>query len=106
MADPNLTADIVSGFLANTTQIPTITGEDGDWTVATRFHYVMSAIIGPILCILGLVGNTLSIIVWCRPGMVSSTARYLTGMVSRCVCVRESVSFWLGDLLWLKKKQE
>ncbi|XP_059177339.1 probable G-protein coupled receptor 139 [Physella acuta] len=106
MADLNITSDIASSILTNTTQILTITGEDGDWTVATRFHYVMSAIIGPILCILGLVGNILSIIVWCRPGMVSSTARYLTGMAGADIGVLvmfllcDSLQAWYPDVIY------
>ncbi|XP_005097278.2 G-protein coupled receptor daf-37 [Aplysia californica] len=63
-------------------------------------HYLMSAIVGPIVCILGLIGNVLSLITWCRPGMRSSTGRYLTGQavadfgVLLFFLLCDSVQFW------------
>ncbi|CAG5115191.1 unnamed protein product [Candidula unifasciata] len=48
-------------------------------TMADDLHFVMSAIVGPIICLFGMVGNLMSIITWCRPGMRSSTGRYLIG---------------------------
>uniref|UniRef100_A0A0B6Z4T9 G-protein coupled receptors family 1 profile domain-containing protein n=1 Tax=Arion vulgaris TaxID=1028688 RepID=A0A0B6Z4T9_9EUPU len=48
-------------------------------TMADHLHYAMSAIVGPIICFLGMTGNILSIITWSRPGMSSSTGRYLIG---------------------------
>lgn len=54
-------------------------------STAQRMHYAASVIIGPILVVLGLIGNVLSIVVWSRKGMRSSTGRYLT-----CLAVADS----------------
>ena len=51
-------------------------------STAQRMHWVTSAVVGPIFVILGLMGNILSIVVWNRPHMTSSTGRYLTALVS------------------------
>lgn len=50
-------------------------------SVADDLHFVMSAVIGPIICLFGMAGNLLSVITWSRPGMGSSTGRYLMGQV-------------------------
>ena len=50
-------------------------------TAAKRMHYIASAVIGPILVCFGLIGNSLSILVWTRRNMRSSTGRYLTFLV-------------------------
>ena len=50
-------------------------------STAQRMHYGASAVVGPIFVILGLMGNILSIIIWNRPHMTSSTGRYLTALV-------------------------
>lgn len=49
-------------------------------STAKKMHYGASVIVGPIFVILGLVGNVLSIIVWTRRHMKSSTGRYLTAL--------------------------
>ena len=51
----------------------------------------MSAIVGPLICGAGLLGNLLSLITWMRPQLRSSTARWLQGQVCACVCVRVCV---------------
>ncbi|GFN76151.1 FMRFamide receptor [Plakobranchus ocellatus] len=43
-----------------------------------ELNYIMSAVVGPIICFIGMAGNVLSIITWSRPKMRSSTGRYLT----------------------------
>ena len=49
---------------------------------AKRMHFTASGVIGPILVILGMVGNILSILVWSRGSMKGSTGRYLICLVS------------------------
>jgi hypothetical protein len=65
--------------------------QDGDLEksreeMAEYLHFLMSAIVGPIVCFFGLTGNLLSIITWARLGMGGSTGRYLTGQVG-FICV-------------------
>jgi hypothetical protein len=50
-------------------------------TFAKKMHYGASVVVGPSLAILGLIGNILSILVWTRRGMTSSTGRYLSCLV-------------------------
>lgn len=50
-----------------------------DESLPERLHYINSAIVGPIICIPGMIANLVSFIVWIRPGMKSSTGRYLSG---------------------------
>ena len=52
-------------------------------TTAQRMHWGASVVVGPMFVILGLMGNILSIVIWTRPHMTSSTGRYLTALVSR-----------------------
>ncbi|KAH3839774.1 FMRFamide receptor-like [Dreissena polymorpha] len=47
--------------------------------ITDKIHFATSAIIGPIFVFLGLVGNILSILVWRRRKMRSSTGTYLIG---------------------------
>ncbi|KAH3839842.1 probable G-protein coupled receptor 139 [Dreissena polymorpha] len=47
--------------------------------ITDKIHFVTSAIIGPIFICLGLVGNILSMLVWRRWKMRSSTGTYLIG---------------------------
>lgn len=51
-------------------------------SLTRRMHWITSALLAPIIIILGLTGNILSIIVWNRRCMCISTGRYLTGLVS------------------------
>jgi hypothetical protein len=46
---------------------------------AHKMHWVASAVLGTILVLVGLVGNTLSIVIWNRKSMKSSTGTYLQG---------------------------
>ncbi|CAG5118063.1 unnamed protein product [Candidula unifasciata] len=48
-------------------------------TYADDLHFAMSAVIGPVVCLFGMLGNLLSVITWQRPKMSSSTGTYLTG---------------------------
>ncbi|BFZ04128.1 hypothetical protein BsWGS_07167 [Bradybaena similaris] len=73
-------------------------------TMAEDMHFVMSAIVGPIICCFGMIGNILSIITWCRPGMCSSTGRYLTGQAVADLAVLlmfllcDSALYWNAEL--------
>lgn len=49
-------------------------------STAQKMHYATSVVVGPIFVVLGLIGNILSIIVWTRRHMKSSTGRYLTAL--------------------------
>ena len=44
---------------------------------ARKMHYVSSGIIAPVLVLLGIIGNALSIIVWRKKSLRSSTGAYL-----------------------------
>lgn len=57
----------------------TTTEDDSSMEMATKMHFVTSTIIGTIFVIIGIVGNILSISVWTRPKMRSSTGTYLIG---------------------------
>ncbi|KAL8618968.1 hypothetical protein ACOMHN_018351 [Nucella lapillus] len=49
-------------------------------STAQKMHYATSVVVGPIFVILGTIGNILSIVVWTRRHMKSSTGRYLTAL--------------------------
>lgn len=49
-------------------------------STAERMHWAASVVVGPIFVLLGLLGNLLSIIVWSRRTMRSSTGRYLSAL--------------------------
>lgn len=49
-------------------------------STAQKMHYATSVVVGPIFVILGMIGNILSIVVWTRRHMKSSTGRYLTAL--------------------------
>ncbi|CAG5118062.1 unnamed protein product [Candidula unifasciata] len=68
-------------------------------TYVEDVHFVLKAIVGPIICLFGLMGNTLSILTWRRPGMSSSTGRYLTGQAIANICFL--LMFLLCDSLQL-----
>lgn len=71
-----------------------------DMTVPNRLHFINSAIIGPIFCFPGMIANILSILVWNRSSMRSSTGRYLTGqaiadfLLLFCFIVTDSAQAW------------
>lgn len=50
---------------------------DDIMAVAKKMHWVTSSIFGCIFVIMGLVGNILSILIWSRKSMRSSTGIYL-----------------------------
>ena len=55
------------------------TTKDTSMEMAEKMHFVTSTIIGTIFVIIGIAGNILSISVWMRPKMRSSTGTYLIG---------------------------
>lgn len=57
----------------------TTTKDDSSMEMATKMHFVTSTIFGTIFVLIGIVGNILSISVWTRPKMRSSTGTYLIG---------------------------
>ncbi|BFZ15847.1 hypothetical protein BsWGS_18886 [Bradybaena similaris] len=69
-------------------------------TFADDLHYLASAIVAPFVCLFGMAGNLLSIITWRRPGMDSSTGRYLTGQAVASFCLLlmfllcDSLQYW------------
>lgn len=54
-------------------------GEADFMATAKKMHFITSSYFGTIFVIIGLVGNTLSILVWRRKKMQSSTGTYLIG---------------------------
>lgn len=63
------------------TEIPTNSsvedGGSGDMELARKLHWISSSIFGVIFVFLGISGNILSILVWSRKNMASSTGTYL-----------------------------
>ncbi|KAK0049610.1 FMRFamide receptor [Biomphalaria pfeifferi] len=55
------------------------TSSHDDMILPSNLNFATSAIVGPILCIFGLVGNALSLSVWSKASMRCSTAIYLSG---------------------------
>lgn len=53
--------------------------EEFDMTTAKKMHFITSSYFGTIFVIVGLIGNVLSILVWKRKKMRSSTGTYLIG---------------------------
>lgn len=74
-------------------------------TYADQLDFVMSAVIGPIVSLLGMAGNILAVVTWCRPSMVSSTGRWLTGQavadffVLFFFLVVDSLQAWRPDIV-------
>uniref|UniRef100_A0A2C9L706 G-protein coupled receptors family 1 profile domain-containing protein n=1 Tax=Biomphalaria glabrata TaxID=6526 RepID=A0A2C9L706_BIOGL len=97
---PDTVSHLSSGLMNSTA----VAGPD--MTMARQLHYIMSAIVGPILCILGFIGNLFSVAVWCRPSMKSSTARYLTGqaladiLVLLMFLVCDSAQAWSPNIIY------
>ena len=58
-----------------TTELPM----EFDMETAKKMHFVTSTIFGTIFVVVGLIGNILSILVWKREKMRSSTGTYLIG---------------------------
>lgn len=57
----------------------TAIAEEYDMATAEKMHFITSSYFGTIFVIIGLVGNVLSILVWKRKKMRSSTGTYLIG---------------------------
>ena len=53
--------------------------DEFDMATAEKMHFITSSYFGTIFVIIGLVGNVLSILVWKRKKMRSSTGTYLIG---------------------------
>lgn len=88
------------------TTIPATAADAGyDMATAEKMHFVTSAIIGPILVFIGLVGNVLSIMVWRRQRMRSSTGTYLIGLAVADIgllvffLLTESVQKWAPHVM-------
>lgn len=69
------TANIVGGNAK-----PTPLADEFDMEIAKKMHFITSVWIGTIFFIFGTVGNILSIIIWLRKPMRSSTGTYLIGL--------------------------
>ncbi|OWF51342.1 probable G-protein coupled receptor 139 [Mizuhopecten yessoensis] len=65
-------ANVTPSITVNTT-----VADDETMALATKMHWVSSVIFGIIFMIIGLTGNSLSILVWRRKVMKSSTGTYL-----------------------------
>lgn len=65
--------------------------------VAQKMHYITSAYCGPVLMVLGVIGNVLSIMVWQKKSMSSSTGVYLIAQAVNDIGVL--VFFFLTDSL-------
>lgn len=79
MDSENTTVTLTTTTLAADVPSSTTAKDDSAMEMATKMHFVTSTIIGTIFVIIGLVGNVLSISVWLRPKMRSSTGTYLIG---------------------------
>lgn len=66
-------------------------------SVAKEMHWYSSVVFGTIFMVVGLLGNILSIIVWSRKSMRSSTGTYLIAQAAADVCVL--VFFFFTDSL-------
>ncbi|CAG5115072.1 unnamed protein product [Candidula unifasciata] len=97
-AIPDLTLQMMEGSAERDMHIVIDTSEK---TFANNLHFIMSAVIGPVVCLLGMAGNILSIITWQRPGMGGSTGRYLIGQGVANLCLLlmfllcDSLQYWL-----------
>ncbi|XP_053398767.1 FMRFamide receptor-like [Mercenaria mercenaria] len=72
----NTTSNFTIGI---TTAVSSTAKDDSSMVMAEKMHFVTSAVIGTIFVIIGIIGNILSISVWMRPKMRSSTGTYLIG---------------------------
>ncbi|BFZ15848.1 hypothetical protein BsWGS_18887 [Bradybaena similaris] len=75
-------------------------------TYVEDVQFTMSAVVGPMICLFGVLGNVLSILTWRRPGMSSSTGRYLTGQGVANICfllmflLCDSLKYWLPRVVF------
>ncbi|WAQ98994.1 FMAR-like protein [Mya arenaria] len=76
-----------SADIDNSTSWTTTDPTDDGMATAEMMNYVTSVYVGIIFVIFGVVGNVLSIIVWRRPRMRSSTGTYLTGQAVADLCL-------------------
>lgn len=94
--------DFVFSLTTVTDAMPTAESEDE--SLPDHLHYINSVFIGPFLCFPGMLANILSLFVWNRPGMKSSTGRWLSGLAVADFCVLlsfivcDSVQAWDKDL--------
>lgn len=58
-----------------------------DMEIANKMHFITSVWIGTIFFILGTLGNILSIVIWLRKPLRSSTGTYLIGLAIADICV-------------------
>lgn len=70
-------------------------GEHVDLLMARKLHWASSAVMGPTIALLGIIGNVLSIVVWIRKAMRSSTGNYLIALAA--VDISVLVLFLLTD---------
>ncbi|KAH3839742.1 FMRFamide receptor-like [Dreissena polymorpha] len=75
----SVTNNTIIGNISVTDIDPMVQADSMGMEFADKMHFVSSAIIGPIFVCLGLVGNILSVLVWRRRKMRSSTGTYLIG---------------------------
>ena len=76
---------------------PTSTNDVYNVDFIDNIHFISSAVIGTILFAVGSVGNILSIFIWIRKSMRSSTGVYLIGLAIADVGVL--VFFFVSDSL-------
>lgn len=84
------------------TTTPNPTEDTSD--ITAQLNFVMSAIVAPVICFAGMVGNVLAVIIWNRPKLRSSTGRYLTGQsvadfsVLLFFVLFDSILAWIPDI--------
>lgn len=66
-------------------------------SVAKEMHWYSSVVFGTIFMVVGLLGNFLSIIVWSRKSLRSSTGTYLIAQAAADICVL--IFFFFTDSL-------
>ncbi|KAK3585780.1 hypothetical protein CHS0354_010552 [Potamilus streckersoni] len=71
-------SSVPSSVNSATTEMSMRTASDDEMlTIAQKMHWVTSVVVGTIFVVIGLVGNTLSILIWNRKSLRSSTGIYL-----------------------------
>jgi hypothetical protein len=84
-----------------TTEMPanssTVYNGSEEMELARKLHWISSSVLGIIFVVLGIFGNILSIIVWSRKNMTSSTGTYL--IIQAVIDIFVLVFFVLTDSL-------
>ena len=70
----------VAAMVVDDVRTTPIAEEAFDMEVAKKMHFITSVVVGTIFFVVGTVGNILSIFIWLRKSMRSSTGTYLIGL--------------------------